>query len=434
MRTLCGALVFLAWFPAYASVQADHSQVRAPIWLQETTTRSREDAWADLRDRILADESNRIDNEFHVPPALKSRVAFWFDIYTRYGTNQHVIHHERYPWIIYKVVDTNALITLGKGPLWLRRQRADRLVDAELTKIKQTLRKLSHRRSFRHLHGLELTLYRKLQSVHGPRRRVFRLAANAIRSQLGQRDFFKKGLINSSKYLPYMEKTFTKAGLPIGLTRMPFVESSFNEAAYSKVGASGIWQIMPKTGKAHMIVTHAIDERNSPLKATRAAAKILRRYHRALKSWPLAITAYNHGIGNIRKAIRRAHSKNLATIIARYHRDDFQFASANFYTCFLAALHAERYHELLFNDVVREPLQKALTLKLKRRTSISTIERLTRISADKILEYNLDLKATMKHHHPVLPKGFELRLPPTVTSQARKLGTYRVNLVSQTNI
>lgn len=222
--------------------------------------------------------------------------------------------------------------------------------------------------------------------------------------------------------MTYMEDKFREAGLPIELTRIPYVESSFNERAFSKVGASGVWQIMPRTGRAYMIVNSAIDERNSPLKATLAAAKLLKQYYAALRSWPLAVTSYNHGIGNIQVAIHRARSNDLATIIARYHRGDFKFASSNYYTCFLAALYAERYNELVFNDLAREPLQTVDIIKLKTSVSVQRLQSLTGLSRQQILYYNLDLKDLLSHRTGRLPRGYELHLPKGVSFASDVLG------------
>jgi membrane-bound lytic murein transglycosylase D len=259
----------------------------------------------------------------------------------------------------------------------LRREAANKLVRKQMLEIRYGLKKLARRKSFENLSSVERELYDRLISVEGPRKRVFRMAAAQVRSQLGQKDFFQRGLVNSSRYLPYMEEEFKRIGLPVELTRMPFVESSFNEEARSKVGASGIWQIMPRTGKAYMIVNERIDERNSPLKATAAAGRLLQSYNRAMQSWPLTITSYNHGIGNIQKAVKAARSRDLATIIARYHQGDFKFASSNFYTCFLAALYAEKYHELIFKEIPREPLLERETLKLAGTTGIRYLEKVT---------------------------------------------------------
>jgi len=367
--------------------------------------------WHDLRAKILRDFTNRMSNDFKVPEGLQERTEFWFDIYARYGEAHHIIHHVRYPWIIYKVVDTTDMLQNGKGPLWLRRDRGNKLAIKTAGDVRNALRNLARRKNYSNLSPLEKELYDKLLPLKGSRKAVFRLAAESVRSQLGQKDFFQRGLVNSSRYLPYMEEEFKRLGLPPELTRMPFVESSFNEDAYSKVGASGIWQIMPRTGKAYMMVDSNIDERNSPLKATVAAGRLLRSYYRAMDSWPLTITSYNHGIGNIHKAIKAAKSRDLAEIIARYHAGDFRFASSNFFTCFLAALYAEKYHELIFKNLPREPLQEREVVKLAGHTKARYLTKATGLSQDELLKYNLDLRAAFKANGNI-PRGFSLHLPP----------------------
>ena len=385
----------------------------------EPPTFKNELLWNQLREKVLNDFGNRIAPEFHIQSGLRQRTEFWFDIYARYGEAFHIIHHVRHPWIIYRVVDTTELLRTGKGPLWLRRDRGNKLARKQLAEIRAALIKLSKRSSYTNLSGLEKEMYDKLIPVNGPRKKVFREAAQQVRSQLGQRDFFQSGLVNSSKYLPYMEEEFRRRNLPVELTRMPFVESSFNEEARSKVGASGIWQIMPRTGKAYMIVNDHIDERNSPLKATATAARLLRSYFRALDSWPLTITSYNHGIGNIQKAVRAARSRDLAEIIARYHQGDFRFASSNFFTCFLAALYAEKYNELIFKDVPREPLQEYEPLQLTGRTGVKQLQRMTGMTSTELLRYNLDIKSALRGN-ALLPRGFELHLPPGLKERLRQ--------------
>lgn len=382
-----------------------------------------EKEWLEIKNQILSDSSNRISSEFKVPEGLRERTAFWFDIYSRYGEAHHVIHHVRYPWIIYKVVDTTDILQNGKGPRWLRRDRAQKLARATTSKIRAALYSLSRRKSYNKLPPLEKELFEKLKQVSGPRRRVLLMAANQVRSQLGQKDFFERGLANSSRYLPYMEEEFQRLGLPLELTRMPFVESSFNEDAYSKVGASGIWQIMPRTGQAYMIVNDHIDERNNPIKATQTAGRLLRSYYRAMKSWPLTITSYNHGIGNIQKSIKAARSRDLSEIIARYHDGPFKFASSNFYTCFLAALYSEKYSELLFKNTPREPLQSLETVKLSGKTRVKHLQKMSGLNEAELMRYNLDLRTAIKKN-TYLPRGYRVHLPPDRKDRVmRQIGT-----------
>lgn len=364
-----------------------------------------------IREQILSDFGQRISPDFKVPEELRQRVAFWFDIYSLYGSNHYVIHHIRYPWVIYEVIDVTSMIQNGKGPEWLRRERAQKFVKARTQQIRTTLNNLARGKKNKKSADLEKSIMAALEKAPGNnRKQKLRLAAQSVRNQLGQRDFFKKGLEYSTHYIPFMEKEFERLGLPTELTRMPFVESSFNTEARSKVGASGIWQIMPATGKAYMIVRDDIDERNNPIKATTAAGKLIRGYFKALKTWPLTITSYNHGIGNIQKAIRKAGSRELPTIINRYHAGDFKFASSNFFTCFLAALYSEKYSELLFYDVQKFPPKSFEITMLPKPIKTLTLIKNTGISKEEFIRYNLDLKhAAQKNVR--LPKGLKVLLP-----------------------
>ena len=132
-------------------------------------------------------------------------------------------------------------------------------------------------------------------------------------------------------------KIFRQVGVPSVITRLAFVESMFNYKARSRAGAVGVWQFMPKTGKQFLVINRHIDERKSIYKSTRAAAKLLLINYRYLGSWPLAITAYNHGMGSMSKAVKKIGSSRIEDIIANYKGRSFGFASKNFYAEFLAA-------------------------------------------------------------------------------------------------
>lgn len=400
----------------------NQSPILQPNVLQSTELptpglKGREDLLEAQKSEILNDSLNKISPEFKVPERLRLRTAFWFDIYTKYGLAHHVIHHTRRPWIVFQVVDASSLLIFGKGPLWLRQETAEKLAKKEKLQIKNTLLKLARRQSYANLSDEEQVLFNKLKEIPGKRKNVFKEAANSIRTQLGQKEFFENGLRASGKYLPYMEEEFKKQNLPVELTRMPFVESSFNVNAESRVGASGIWQIMPKTGRAYMTVSPAIDERNSPIKATIVAGKLLKSYRNALGSWALAITSYNNGIGNIRVAMKKAKSNDLSTIIDRYHDGDFRFASSNFYSCFLAALYAEQYQEIMFENLEREPLMDKVQVRLNRPMALKKLLKQAAIDVKLLKIYNMDLKRAETNF--VLPKGYKLLLP---TDVAERLG------------
>jgi membrane-bound lytic murein transglycosylase D len=176
------------------------------------------------------------------------------------------------------------------------------------------------------LSNTELQVYNALQGPlkdgRGDVRKHARRARHEVRVQTGQRNFFAEGLQTAPRYLGVMEEIFAKHRLPVELTRLPLVESSFNKHAKSKVGAAGIWQFMENTGrKKKLIINDEIDERKSPSKATDAAAWLLKENHMILgRSWELAVTAWNHGPGGVKRLPRllaRAISLKLLSDIIR---------------------------------------------------------------------------------------------------------------------
>ena len=164
-----------------------------------------------------------------------------------------------------------------------------------------------------------------------------------IRAQSGMRERFLKAIQVSGKYLATMEDIFREAGLPTVLTRLPHIESSFEINAYSRAHAAGIWQFIPSTGRLFLKIDHTVDQRLDPLLATRAAAKLLKSNHERLKTWPLAVTAYNHGAAGMERAVRKLGTRDISEIIRRYRGRRFGFASRNFYPELLAAIAIEKH-------------------------------------------------------------------------------------------
>ena len=357
----------------------------------------------------LQDVDNLINPSFKISKMLRRRTSFWFDIYTKYSTSHHVLHHTDFPWIVYEVVDTSD-IQSKKKHRWTKHHMAKRRVRNRKIKIKNALYRLAKKRSYKNLKGLEARLFKKLQDVRGKKRYVFRRAARALRSQLGQQDFFLEALVNSNKYFPFMERHFANAGLPKELTRIPFVESSFNEGARSKVGASGIWQIMPASARDGLKRNKSIDERNSPFKATIYAAKHLKRDYKILRDWSLAVTAYNHGVGNLLKAKRRTRIGNVADLINRNRSAAFGFASKNFYTSFLAVVHAEAYHKKIFKNIQRAAPLLVSKVKTKKPLKAKSIAASFNLSLKDFLNLNLDLRNAIRRNH-TLPRGIRIIIP-----------------------
>lgn len=108
-------------------------------------------------------------------------------------------------------------------------------------------------------------------------------------------------------YFPIFEAYLKKYNMPEELKYLAIVESGLNPRATSRVGAAGLWQFMPVTGKEYRLYQDEyIDERLDPYKATDAACRYLKEAYRVLGDWELAIASYNCGIGNVRRAIRKS--------------------------------------------------------------------------------------------------------------------------------
>src|SRR5438034_11530856 len=166
-----------------------------------------------------------------------------------------------------------------------------------------------------------------------------------IRSLESKNDSVKASL--SGRYVHAFQEIFEKQGIPAEIALLPLVESSFENRALSNAGAAGIWQFTRGTGRLYLNVNRRLDERLDPLKATRAAARLLHDNYNALESWPLAITAYNHARAGMQRAQSEAGSE-IAKIIEQYRGPAFGYASMNFYSEFLAAVDVYNNYEQYF--------------------------------------------------------------------------------------
>ncbi len=138
--------------------------------------------------------------------------------------------------------------------------------------------------------------------------------------------------------------------MPIELAILPHVESSYHPGAYSSAAATGMWQIVRSTAQRFMRVDYVVDQRLDPYAASNGAMELLEYNYNALGSWPLALTAYNHGANGIARAIRDVGSTDIGRIIADYKGPRFGFASRNFYPQFLAALHVDQNAQEYFGQ------------------------------------------------------------------------------------
>ena len=111
-------------------------------------------------------------------------------------------------------------------------------------------------------------------------------------------------------YFPIFEDILARHELPYELCYLPVIESALNPHAHSHMGAAGLWQFMPATGKRYGLeVNSLVDERMDPIRSTEAACRFMKDLYKIFGDWNLVIAAYNCGPGNVNKAIHRAGGK-----------------------------------------------------------------------------------------------------------------------------
>ncbi len=131
---------------------------------------------------------------------------------------------------------------------------------------------------------------------------------NAINFYANRRKQLVENMLGLSLYYrPIFEEALERHGLPNELRYLPVIESALVPTAVSPVGAAGLWQFMPGTGKdLGLEINSLIDQRRDPYLASEAGAKFLKQLYSNYNDWSLAIAAYNCGPGNVNKALRRA--------------------------------------------------------------------------------------------------------------------------------
>jgi membrane-bound lytic murein transglycosylase D len=192
---------------------------------------------------------------------------------------------------------------------------------------------------------------------------------------------------------------------------LPHVESSFDPTAYSKVGSAGLWQFMRSTGRRYMRIDNDVDDRLDPFRSTEAAAQLLSYNYRLLGTWPLALTAYNHGAAGMRRAKEALGTDDIVQIVRHYKSPTFGFASRNFYVSFLAALEIDRNPDKYFGSFHHLPEAKFQEVPMPVVTRVSALERALKIDRATLRQLNPALTRAVWEGRRNVPRGYRLRLP-----------------------
>lgn len=342
---------------------------------------------------------------FRFDQKIEKRVSFWVNIYAKYHSWESAIHDVKHPQLVYSSVDTtgkprNAVAVEKSRVLNLLKRLVDRKKELAEGKITRDKLRADEKKMLELFE--EHNLVNEIEAAADGKR---------VRSQAGLRDALEDALFVSGRYLPRMEKVFENFGLPPEIAYLPFVESGFNKKAVSKVGASGIWQFMPYTGKLYLRVDEEVDERNDPMRAAEAAARLMRQNHNMLNAWPLAVTAYNHGAAGMARAVKDVGTTEISEIIARYESKSFGFASQNFYSCFLAALHVAKNSAKYLGEVPRARKLEFDEFVMPDFMEIKVL--LARMELEETLfrELNPALTEEVYSGRRYIPVGYTIRVP-----------------------
>ncbi|MCG8413038.1 MAG: LysM peptidoglycan-binding domain-containing protein [Pseudomonadales bacterium] len=328
--------------------------------------------------------------EFPRPPELEPAVQFWTKVYTEVDTRSGFLHDSQNLSVIY------ARLPLDRSQIENRR-----------TRIREDLRVLGG--------GKRDNLTRSQAEIlalwpQGVSNETLRNAASNVRWQLGQSDRFLGGLQRSGAYRAHINQVIREKNLPIELAVLPHVESSFNPNAYSSAAAAGMWQFGRATGRRFMRIDHIVDERMDPYIATNAAMSLLEYNYSVLGTWPLALTAYNHGAGGIARAVRQTGTTDIETIVANYRGRAFGFASRNFYAQFLAVLDVENNARQYFGDVRLNPAPSFRTVETDAYIDAEVFAQSVGISLESLRADNPALRPAVWEGNKRIPEGFPIKV------------------------
>ena len=339
------------------------------------------------------------------PEGIQPDVNFWIRVYTEVTTNEGFLHDERNLSVIYDTLKFGAGSRRAIGSAWST-IAATGTSPRCAASSPRCPPKPRARRCRTTTSACSRCGDRTCSAV------LLRDATQRIRFQLGQADRFKEGLIRSSSWETHIAETFANQGLPPELAVLPHVESSFNAAAYSKVGAAGLWQFMRSTGRRYMRIDDAVDERLDPYRSTEAAAQLLAYNYRVLGSWPLALTAYNHGAAGMRRAKESVGTDDFVKINRTYNSRTFRLRVAQLLPVVPRGAHHRREPgEIFRRSCERRPEQKFREVTMPAYVRLTTLERTLGLDREQLRALNPAWRPTIYNGTRLVPRGYRLRLP-----------------------
>ncbi len=210
----------------------------------------------------------------------------------------------------------------------------------------------------------------------------------------------------SKYYFPLIEDELLKEGMPVELRALPIIESALSPTAVSRMGAVGLWQFMPSTGKSYGLeINSLVDERRDPVRATQAACRFLKDLYAIYNDWTLAIAAYNCGPGNVNKAMARSGGKTFWEIY-----DYLPSETRGYVPAFIGATYAYAYHRQHDIEPTDPPIPLSVdTLRINRLLHFGQISSTIDLDIETLRQlnpqYRMDIvPATTKTYTLVIPQ------------------------------
>ena len=241
----------------------------------------------------------------------------------------------------------------------------------------------------------------------------------------------------SRYYFPLIEEELIKADLPVELRALPIIESALSTTATSPMGAVGLWQFMPATGKSYGLeINSFVDERRDPVQATRAARRYLKDLYGIYHDWTLAIAAYNCGPGNVNKALARAGGGTTFWDIYEYLPRE----TRGYVPAFVGASYAYAYHQQHGIQSENPPMPLATdTIRVTRLLHLGQVASTLDIPIETLRtlnpQYKMDIiPATIKSYTLVLPQHYLCQYIASEEEIHRKDSTYLKEYINPANI
>jgi len=344
---------------------------------------------------------------FPTSPVIEREQAFWVRAFTAMNSRQGLLHDGRSIEPIYETVEFDEDLKPRQQMSFVKRRIHD---------LSVRLNSLADRIETAQPLDEELERLRKLLPKEEAPDQI-RERARHVRFQRGLSDRFRNGLVRSGAILGEVQRIMTEHGVPADLAYLPHVESSFNNATLSRAGAAGIWQFTRGTGRIFLTVQGEVDERLDPVIAARAAAIFLKQNFERLGTWPLAITAYNHGPQSLERIVAKTGTIDLGRLIENYNGPLFKFASKNFYAEFLAARHVAMHFKDYFGDIDPDKPLAYTRVQLPFFLGFDQAARALGVPKMDLARLNPSLRPTVVSGTKYIPKGFRLNVPAQHSAQ-----------------